>query len=128
MTDKKTVLLVDDDVDFMAQQKMMLEASGYGVVTAASQREAEKIIEGTRPDVAIVDLMMENMDAGFVLCYHIKKRYPATPVILVTAVTSETGLEFDASTEEERLWLKADAVLAKPVRAEQLLREIERLL
>ena len=42
------------------------------------------------------------------------------PVILVTAVASETGLDFDAATAEERGWIKADAVLDKPVRFEQL--------
>ncbi len=56
-----------------------------------------------------------------------KKKYPGMPVVLVTAVTSETGLEFDAATDEERSWVKADALLAKPVRFEQLKREIERL-
>ena len=75
----------------------------------------------TRPDLAIVDLMMEYKDSGFALCYHIKKKDPSIPVILVTAVTSETGLEFDAATEEERSWVKADAMLAKPLRFEQLL-------
>jgi hypothetical protein len=47
---------------------------------------------------------------------------------LVTAVTSETGLEFDAATEEERSWVKADAMLAKPLRFEQLLAELRQLL
>ena len=40
------------------------------------------------PDLAIVDLMMEYKDSGFALCYHIKKKDPSIPVILVTAVTS----------------------------------------
>ena len=39
--------------------------------------------------------MMENVDAGFTLCYHIQKKDPTIPVILVTSVNSETGLDFD---------------------------------
>jgi CheY-like chemotaxis protein len=62
------------------------------------------------------------------LCYHIKRKDPGIPVVLLTAVTHQTGLEFDAVTDEERSWVKADAMLAKPVRFEQLEREIERLL
>jgi len=125
---KKTVLIVDDDEDFLFQQKALLTAGGYEVVTAGGQGEAEQLLKTCRPDLALVDLMMEHADGGFALCYHIKKLDASIPIILVTAVASETGLEFDAATEEERRWVKADALLAKPVRFEQLTREIERLL
>jgi CheY-like chemotaxis protein len=124
----KTVLLVDDDLDFLAQHRIYLETLGYDVVTAESQRQAEEFLKTRHPDLAMVDLMMEHVDGGFALCYHIKKLDPSIPVILVTAVSSETGLEFDATTKEERSWVKADVMLAKPVRFDQLKREIERLL
>jgi CheY-like chemotaxis protein len=124
----KTILVVDDDVDFLEQMKVHLEAAGYEVVTAPNEARATEILKDLRPDVALVDLMMEHMDGGFSLCYHIKRKDPSVPVILITAVTHQTGLEFDASTDEERSWVKADAMLAKPVRFEQLEREIERLL
>jgi len=124
----KTVLVVDDDDDFRWQQKVQLEAAGFNVLEAANLADAQKALEATRPDIALVDLMMEEVDAGFTLCYHIKKKDPTIPVILISAVTSETGMEFDAATPEERSWVKADAMLAKPVRLEQLKREIARLL
>ncbi len=127
METKKTVLVVDDDVDLLTQVKLQLEAAGFAVVTAESAREADKILADLRPDLAIVDLMMENMDAGFTLSYHIKKKDASIPVIMVTAVTRETGLEFDISSQDERAWVKADAILDKPIRFEQLKREIERL-
>jgi CheY-like chemotaxis protein len=126
---KTTVLLVDDDEDFLLQQELQMQDAGYAVVTASGEGPATRLLaEGLVPDIAVCDLMMENSDAGFTLCYHIKKKCPGTPVILVTAVTSETGMEFDAATDEERSWVKADALLAKPVRFEQLRDEIERLL
>ena len=75
-----------------------------------------------------LDVMMENPDAGFTLCYHIRKKYPSVPVILVTSVNSETGLDFAMASDEERSWIKADAMLTKPIRFEQLKREIDRLL
>ena len=126
--DAKTVLLVDDDLDFLAQHKLHLEEAGYKVLTAESQRQAEETLKKNHVDLAIVDLMLEHADAGFALCYHIKKHRAATPVILVTSVNSQTGLEFDAATREERSWVKADVMIAKPVRFEQLQREMERLL
>lgn len=124
----KTVLLVDDDVDFLDQQTTLLRAAGYTVITAPSQAKAEEALKTARVDLAIVDLMLENMDGGFALCYHIKKIDPAIPVILVSAVTSETGMDFDAATAEERSWVKADAFLVKPLRFEQLVAQMDRLL
>jgi len=127
-TPKKKILVVDDDIDFLTQMKINLEGAGYHTITAEGQKQAEEILKTTHPDLALVDLMMEHFDGGFALAYHIKKKDANIPVIIATAVTSETGLEFDAATKEERSWIKADAFLAKPIRFEQLLREIKKLL
>lgn len=125
---KHTILVVDDDEDFVFQLKAQFEAAGYAVNVAHNGKNALEILETARPDVAILDLMMEKPDIGFKLCYRIKKKDPSIPIIMVTSVTSETGLEFDAATKEERSWVKADVLLAKPVRFEQLQREVARLL
>jgi len=50
------------------------------------------------------------------------------PIIIATAVTAETGMSFDVRTEEERKWIKADLFLDKGIRADQLQREINKLL
>lgn len=127
-TQGKTVLMFDDDPDFLLAQKTRLEAAGFRVVDNDTSENAEQVLQDTRPDLMIVDLMMEDEDTGFTLCYKAKKLFPDMPVILVTGVASETGIEFDAATKEERSWVKADAVLDKPIRFEQLQAEIERLL
>ena len=122
------VLIVDDDEDFLFQHRIQLENAGFEVATATSRPEAEAAAEAFRPDLAILDLMMEHHDDGFVLSHHLKRQFPGLPVILVTAVTSETGLVFDPASPEERAWVGADALLAKPIRFEQLRREIDRLM
>lgn len=128
MTEKrKIVLLVDDDVDFLFQKKMELEEAGYTVVTAEGRRKATEVIAQTRPDVVVLDLMMEDTDAGFVLSHEIKKKYNDLPIVMVTAVTSHAGIEFQSITQSEKSWIKADKILTKPIRTEQLIREIERL-
>ncbi len=124
----QTVLVVDDDVDFLMQMRVQLEAAGYQVETVESAGAAREYLNRQRPDLVLADLMMEEPDAGFSLCYHIKKKDPTIPVVIVTAVTSTSGITFDAETEEERAWIKADALLAKPVRFEQLEGEIQHLL
>jgi CheY-like chemotaxis protein len=125
---KKTVLLVDDDQDLVFEMKVRLESAGFQVITAHSEREARDLLEDSRMDLAVVDLMMEEHDSGFTLCHAIKQKDPSVPIILLTAVASETGIDFDAVTPEERAWVKAETVLDKPVRFETLQAEIERLL
>lgn len=125
---KKKILIVDDDADFIVQLELMLQQADFALDKAYSKAEAEEYLENNKPDLAIVDLMLENADSGFALCYHIKKKYNNLPVIMVTAVTSETGFEFDTVTPEDKSWIKADVFLAKPIRFEQLKREINRLL
>lgn len=124
----KTVLVVDDDVDFLEQTRLMLEQAGYRVVAAESQARAEELLAELVPDVAILDLMMEHNDSGFVLAHRIKSKNPDVPVILTTAVTSQTGFDFEATGGTSSSWVKADVILDKPVRFEQIMREIQRLL
>ena len=129
MTDaKKTILLVDDDEDCRMRMRMYLAPDGYEITEADNKAEAEEMLAGGAPDLAVFDLMMEEPDSGFTLCYETKKKYPEMPIILATGVAGETGMEFSTATAEERSWIKADAVLNKPIRPEQLRSEVARLL
>lgn len=125
---KKLILIVDDDMDYLFQLKLKVESFGFEVLTADGQYECEKVIQSVKPDLAIFDLMMENDDSGFILSYKMKKKYPNVPVILATAVTAETGLSFDLSRESNKEWIKADLLLDKGIRADQLEKEIKKLL
>jgi two-component system, OmpR family, response regulator len=127
-TERKKILLVDDDMDYMFQIKTKIENMNYDVVTADSQKEAESLIAEFKPDLAILDLMMEQEDSGFILSYKLKKKYPDVPVIIATAVTAETGYTFDLNNPGEKQWIKADLYLDKGIRADQLQREIRKLL
>jgi CheY-like chemotaxis protein len=125
---KKQVLIVDDDVDILDQMKLQVENFGFDTVTAGSQKEGEQVIEKIKPDLAIIDLMMENKDSGFILSYKIKKKYPDVPVIIVTAVTAETGMIFGLTSAEEKKWIKADQYLDKGIRSDQLQQTINKLM
>ncbi len=127
LKEKKLVLIVDDDMDYLAQMKHAVKGFGFDVVTAESVKEAVEVL-AQKPDLAILDLMMETQDAGFVLAYKIKKKYPDVPVIIATAVTAETGLSFNLDTEQDKQWIKADLYLEKGIRSDQLHREINKLL
>jgi DNA-binding response OmpR family regulator len=125
---RKTVLIVDDDVDYLIQMEMNVRKLGFDVITADSQKAGEEMIGKQKFDLAILDLMMENKDSGFILCYKLKKKNPALPVIIASAVTAETGLSFGVETEADRSWIKADTFIEKGIRPDQLEREINKLL
>jgi len=128
MSEQKNILVVDDDIDMLEQVAMILKAEGYRVIKAQGQKEGEEALLTAIPDLAVLDLMMENMDSGFVLCHHVKRLFPETPVILLTAVKAATGLDFHPQSNEAASWVKADVLMDKPVRPEQLRQEVRRLL
>jgi two-component system, OmpR family, response regulator len=123
-----TILIVDDDQDYLFQLQTKVQNFGYKTVVAEGQKEAEEILEKIKPDLAILDLMMENEDSGFILCYKMKKKYPDVPIIIATGVAAETGITFDINDENNRKWIKADRFLDKGIRSERLKEEIENLL
>jgi CheY-like chemotaxis protein len=123
-----TILVADDDPDYLFQTINNLGRAGYRTVAVESQAEAESVISKFRPDLAIFDLMMESDDSGFILCYKLKKKYPDVPVILATAVSRETGMSFSLDSEKDKEWIRADRYLEKGIRAEQLDQEVMKLL
>ena len=124
----QNVLLIDDDPDFRQQAKQSLQDAGYNVTEAEGENQAYEIIRNKKFDVTIVDLTLENSDSGFSLSYHLKKDHPKMPVVLLSNSISEFGIAFSLESAAERSWIKADALLNKPIRSEQLLQAVKRLL
>jgi CheY-like chemotaxis protein len=89
MNSQALVLVVDDSPTQQLQIQMVLESDGYRVALASDGLDALKAIEVERPDIVVTDLQMPNMN-GLELVSEIKGRYPNIPVILATAVGSET--------------------------------------
>ena len=123
------VLMVDDDVDFSDAVKLTLEAAGYEVLTANSATQAMAALGEQTVDVAILDMMMEEPDAGARVAHQLRRRpeLAQVPVILVTSVTEKTGFRVEMQRPEEREWLGVDVWLDKPVDPAELLEEIESL-
>jgi DNA-binding response OmpR family regulator len=125
---KHLILLADDDPDYLFQTRFALEKAGFRVITAETMEETELIMDESHPKLAIFDLMMERDDAGFILSYHAKKKYPAMPVILLTAVGAETGLQFGPGVSGAKEWIKADLYLEKGLHPDQLIDHVKTLL
>jgi two-component system alkaline phosphatase synthesis response regulator PhoP len=127
MNQKKRILIVDDDPDFAAAIAKILTTAQYEVEQAGSWQGGMKAIEERKPDLILLDVMMEKYDDGFNMCYDLKhdERYKHIPVIMITAVTEVTGLKFSPDTDGE--YLQAEGYLRKPVNAEVLLERVASL-
>ena len=124
----KLILLVDDDRDFLEQNRGVLTARGYRVAGFADPEEALRAAEGEPPDLLVSDLMMKALDSGFTLARAIKSRFPAVPVILVTAASSQRGFDFSPRGPEDLAAMNADAFFDKPVDPAALIAKVEELL
>ena len=80
----KKILLVDDDIDLVEQNKMILKEKGYEVLTSHTAKDALKLLESNKPDLIILDVMMEHRSAGFVFARELGKKYENIPVILLS--------------------------------------------
>ncbi len=122
----KKVLLVDDDRDFLEMHTAVLEHRGYEVITAQNSAECMIKLEKIKPDIVILDVMMEQFDSGFKASEKIKKKYKNLPVMLLTSIGAQTNLDFSSSEDVLKV-SGADILLDKPVSPKVLIDQIERL-
>jgi CheY-like chemotaxis protein len=125
-----TILLVDDDRDFLDAQAAFFGSRGHKVITAEDSEEARQALARTTPDIIFLDLMMERSDAGFRLAYEIRKseRFAKTPIVVLSGVAAATGQRFDHEAEGLKKWSGLDRFLDKPVTGRQLLALMDELL
>ncbi len=124
----RSILLVDDDRDFLEMNRGVLEARGYRVRCASDPKAALVAADAERPDLVVTDLMMDRLDAGFTLARAVKERHPGVPVILVTAVAVQRGFDFRPRGELDLASLHADAYFDKPVEPGALSAKVAELL
>lgn len=120
------ILLIDDDVDLVEMNQAVLEARGHQVRSAYSAAGARKLLDGVRPDLAVLDVMMESDTAGFELARDIHERYADLPMILVTGIHEAAGVPFRFAPDET--WLPVVKILDKPVTPAALADEVEAIL
>ncbi|MFW5750685.1 MAG: response regulator [Planctomycetota bacterium] len=115
MSDGKTILTIDDDPDVLESLKTILEAHGYSVLTAASAEEGLRAYKDEQPDMIIVDLMMEEVDAGTNFVKEVKVTGSSVPIFLLSSMGNELAELTDYSD------LGLNGVLQKPIKPDHLL-------
>ncbi|MGB2906152.1 MAG: response regulator [Candidatus Aminicenantaceae bacterium] len=129
---KAKIMIIDDDPDFRDAITPILQSSLYQVVTAGNPKEGKEKILAEKPDLILLDIMMDSLFDGFSLCHAIKtakefKDVADTPVIFVSAVKEMTGSRFQFKGEEQGLY-GPDDYIDKPVKPDDLIARIEGLL
>jgi len=112
---KHVILCVDDDPDILSFLKIVLEAEGYVVVQAGSAEEGLKRFKESAPDLLIVDLMMEEVDAGTAFVKEIRLLGNDAPVFML----SSAGDNLSQATDVCELGLSG--VFQKPMDREHLI-------
>ena len=130
LDEKRIIMLVDDDLDFLEMYKQVLEKRCYRVLCCSDTQEALERMGIERPDIVVTDLMMRTLDSGFSFSRKIKEdpRFAYIPVIIVTAVGSRRGFDFSPHTSEELEAMYADAYFDKPIVPRAFIAKIEELL
>jgi two-component system alkaline phosphatase synthesis response regulator PhoP len=126
MSEPKTVLIIDDDSDYVRAIQALLESSGYKVRSATNGRDGLQLAKTLEPDMILLDVMMSERTEGFFVLQEMR-RVPAlskTPIVVVSSFYSD---EPAFRVDPEAGWLPANLFLAKPVEPARLLAEAARL-
>lgn len=134
MEKKPRIFMVDDDTDLVQVVHWVLEAEGFAFASANSAKEALEKLDEVEPDLIILDVMMEDVVAGFRVVNALRnfedhpdaRKYAKVPILMLTSIQQRTKMKFSQDTGSNLLPI--DAFLEKPVKPKALLEKIRELL
>jgi CheY-like chemotaxis protein len=134
MTDRPKILVIDDDPDVVELMCIALEANGYEVHSASNGTEGLRAVKEIRPDLIILDVMMDTTTEGFQVSYQLRSRDPDSayvdfsniPIIMLTGISQKMHMKF--SIQKDGDYLPVDEFLEKPIQLDPLLEMIRKLL
>lgn len=120
------ILVVDDDPDFVATTRVVLERDGHTVACAANSSEALECIGSDTPDLIVLDVIMSTVLDGLSVSQELSANpdYRDIPIIMVTSIAGTDYAQLFPTDE----YIHLDCFLSKPVSPERLSREVKRLL
>jgi two-component system alkaline phosphatase synthesis response regulator PhoP len=126
MSEKKRILVVDDEPDFASIVQVNLEKDGFIVEVAYDGVEALEKVKANPPDAIVLDVMMPEMD-GYAVCAELKKdeKYKDIPIVMLTAVADHVSST--RYSHADGMSMEADDYLPKPASAEEISLSIMRL-
>ena len=123
------ILIIDDDPDIVEAMKIVLESKDHRVSIAKNGEEGLKKAKLDKPDLIILDVMMETMGKGFEVAKELRKSqgHKDIPILMLTAIKESTGLDFKTEAGDKD-WLPVDEYLEKPLKPQELILKVEALL
>lgn len=129
---KDKILIVDDDPDTTLAIRLSLEGAGYKVEEARNGTEGLEKIKADKPDLIVLDVMMDSMTEGFQTALTLRSPDPNSayaaygdiPIIMLTAIHDTTSVRFGPDED----YLPVDAFIDKPIDPDALVRKVEVLL
>ena len=118
-----TVAIIDDDIDILEASSLVLTSKGYNVIMASDPEEGYKLVKERKPDLIILDVMMNEPDDGFFLAQKFRREKIDTPIIMYTSVSKSIGIEFGTSE-----MVPVDDFVEKPITPDMLIDKVEKLL
>ena len=125
----KKIVIIDDDPEICDAMSHILSQNGYQVFTALDTRTGHQLFVDTRPDLLILDIMMETMDEGLNFATEVKKNDGVfgVPILIVSARPPvENG--YGRALDEDLDWIHADIFMEKPVEPEELIHNVKLLI
>ena len=120
-----SILIIDDDPDFVEVTKVLLETKQYNVRFAYDPEEGLAKLEEETPDALILDVMMGKGAEGFILARKIRKdpRFEKMPILMMTSMREQTGFDFPGQRIHSK-FLPVDDYVEKGVEPQVLLEKI----
>jgi CheY-like chemotaxis protein len=128
--ENKNILVIDDDRDFAMSTKTFLEGRGYAVDTAVNGTEAWEKIQAGKPDLVVLDIMMDYDAEGFNLAYKLRQddAWRNLPIVIVSGFSQYLTEKMDQFQFVLGQDWPADSYLEKPVNLNELAKTIDRFL
>jgi CheY-like chemotaxis protein len=120
----KKILVVDDDPDVIEASTLVLEKAGYVVVSANSRMAGMVAVMSEKPDLIVLDVMMDEPDDGFHLAQNLRADGVETPIVMMSSIGRVSGFAFGVDNE----LLPVNAFIEKPAPPEKLLQQVNQLL
>lgn len=128
-TEKKTVLVVDDEAESVGLLTILLEDKGYHAISASDGDEGVAKAKAESPDLIVLDVQMPHVD-GFQAFQQLQQdeQTRGIPVIMLTGVRARVGIGFSSEAMGEFMGSEPAAYIEKPVEPDSLLRAIAKAL
>jgi DNA-binding response OmpR family regulator len=118
------ILIVDDDPDVVEACRLFLEKEKHQVSAAHNRADGMKAVRTEKPDLLILDVIMEEADDGIAMAQELRREKFSAPILMLTSLAKVTGMSYGADKD----LVPVDAFIEKPVDPAVLLRKVAELL